>query len=73
MIDYKTTVAYKITRQLVDHVYGEDQKITDPNFYGICNIFFRSGGLWKSIVDGDIDHIVKLEKAIAIIVKTQVT
>jgi hypothetical protein len=57
----KDTTAYKITRQMMDHIYGEDEKISSDEFVVIFNIYMNRGGTWEGIMAGDMKNAKILE------------
>lgn len=60
----KQTVAYKIVRQIVDHVYGSDEEVTPDDFMSVYRIFNGAGGSWEGIIRGDMHSIAVLEGAL---------
>jgi len=60
----KKTVAYKIVRQIVDHVYGSDEKVSPEEFLHVYRIFNGAGGSWEGLIGGDMKSVAILEGAI---------
>lgn len=60
----KQTVAWKIVKQIVDHVYGSKEKLDDAEFLHVYRIFCGAGGSWEAVMAGDLDEIVRLEGSI---------
>ena len=60
----KSTIAFRVTRQFVDHMYGGDKFLPTKGFMSIFRVFMSSGGSWESIVRGDPKHIDILKKTI---------
>lgn len=59
-------ISYKITRQIMDHIYGNDQEMTDEDFMALFRTFHSLGGSWESIIDGsppDMDLLMDIIKA----------
>lgn len=68
-IGVKDTTAYKITRQIMDHIYGSDEKLSNKEFLAIYELFNRSGGSWGALMNDSMDDVVKLEKCLENFVK----
>ena len=60
----KQTVAYRVCRQIVDHVYGSDEKLSPDEFLQVYRMFNGAGGSWEAVVRGDLHAITLLEGAI---------
>jgi hypothetical protein len=60
----KNTVAFRIVRQIVDHVYGADEKISPEEFLNVYRIFNGAGGSWEGLIDGDMKSVAILEGAL---------
>lgn len=67
----KDTTAYKIVRQIADHVYGPDEKLSDDEFMGIFNDYGRRGGSWERLMDGDMGCVKIIEDAIDSFMETR--
>ena len=46
----KDTTAYIITRQVMDHVYGDDEKLSSEDFVVIFKIYLGRGGSWEGLM-----------------------
>lgn len=57
----KDTTAYKITRQVMDHVYGEDEKMSSDEFVAVFHMYLGRQGTWQGIMDGDMKNVKILE------------
>jgi hypothetical protein len=60
----KDTVAYKIVRQITDHVYGPDSKLSSEDFIKIFHDYGSRGGTWEALMNGDMGCIKIIEDAI---------
>lgn len=60
----KDTVAYRIIRQITDHTWGSDQDLSDEDVVLVCRSFSARGGLWESLLGGDMGCVARLEAAI---------
>ncbi len=69
----KDTIAFRIVRQILDHVYGNDQKMDDEEFVHLYRTFVRLGGSWEAVVRGDINGFDLLESLVAAFVKVKKT
>lgn len=67
----KDTTAYKIVRQIMDHIYGEDEDITNGDFVNLYHDFLRRGGSWKALMDGDMKSVKFIEDALESLVKSR--
>lgn len=67
----KDTTAYKISRQIMDHVYGEDEEISDQDFVNIYHDFHRRGGSWQALMDGDMKSVKCIEDVLDDLVKSR--
>ena len=57
----KDTTAYIITRQVMDHVYGDDEKLSSEDFVVIFKIYLGRGGSWEGLMGGDMRDVKTLE------------
>jgi len=55
----KDTIAYKITDQIVSHIYPQE-KFTEKDFNTLCRGFMNSGGSWQFVIEGDVGSITHL-------------
>ncbi len=69
-ISIKDTTAYRIVREITDHVFGSDQSIDDEGAVWICKAFNESGGSWERILRGSSGDLSALEKIIELFIKT---
>lgn len=53
-ISVKDTTAYKIIRQLLDHIYGSDVELNDEDFLHIYATYMRLGGTWEGMIRGSM-------------------
>ena len=60
----KDTTAYAISRQVMDHVYGEDEELSEQDFSYVSRDFKRRGGSWESLMAGDMRSVEALEAAL---------
>jgi len=65
----KDTTAYKVVRQMVDHIWGSDQELLDEQFVAIYKLFKIRGNDWKDLMDGSMDSAVHLEECIEAVLK----
>lgn len=65
----KDTTAYKIIRQMTDHIYGSDEKYEDSDIVAICRLFGKRQGSWEALMGGSMDDAVRLEDAIGSVIK----
>ncbi len=65
----KDTTAYKIIRQMTDHIWGSEESLPDDAVLAICRLFTARHGSWESLMDGSMDDAVLLEEAISSVVK----
>lgn len=59
----KETTAFKIIRQMLDHMYGSDVKLSDDDFLHIYSTYMNLGGSWEMMIRGSMpsfDLLVKL-------------
>jgi hypothetical protein len=61
----KDTTAYKIVRQIADHIYGSDEKLSNSDFISIYHNFVESGGSWEGLINGDMGSVKILEDSLA--------
>jgi hypothetical protein len=69
----KDTTAFKIVRQITDHVYGPETKISDEDFVHIFHDYGTRGGSWERLMDGDMGCVKIVEDAIDSFVKGRQT
>jgi len=63
-IGVKDTAAYKIVRQILDHTWGSDSKLEEKDFLHVLSSFYRRGGSWERLMDGDMKCVKHLEDSI---------
>lgn len=63
-VDVTDTTAFRITRQVMDHVYGEDEEMDERDFSFVHGQFRKAGGSWESIMAGSMADVGRLEGAI---------
>jgi hypothetical protein len=69
----KDTTAYKIIRQITDHIWGSDEKYEDSDVVAICRIFTSRNGSWESLMGGSMKDTICLEESIEAFVKYRKT
>jgi len=57
----KDTTAYKIVRQITDHIYGPDEKLSSKDFVQLYSMYRSAGGSWEKLMDGDIGCVKIIE------------
>lgn len=67
----KDTTAYIISRQIMDHIYGDDEEMSEEDFVNIYRDFHRRGGSWKSIMDGDMKSVKIIEDSLEHLVRSR--
>lgn len=67
----KDTAAYKIVRQITDHVYGPDTKLSNEEFVKIFYDYGRRGGSWERLMDGDMGCVKIIEDSIDAFMNTR--
>jgi hypothetical protein len=60
----KDTTAFKIVRQITDHVYGPDTEISDDDFVNLFRSYGSKGGSWERLMAGDIKCVKIIEEVI---------
>ena len=60
----KSTIAFRVTRQFIDHMYGGDKFLSKKGFMNIFRVFRNLGGSWESVIRGDLQHIEILKDTI---------
>ncbi len=68
-VTVKDTTAYKIVRQITDHVYGPDEKLSPEDFVKIYHDYGSRGGSWEKLMDGDMGCVKIIEDSIDTFVK----
>lgn len=66
----RETSAWRIVRQLIDHTWG-GQEIDEADFARICAGFRSRGGLWESLMGGDMASMKALEDSLDELMKTR--
>lgn len=60
----RDTAAYKIVQQILDHTRPDSSKIEDAEFLRILSGFYKRGGSWERLMDGDMRSMINLEDSI---------
>jgi hypothetical protein len=63
-VGIKDTTAWRVIEQILKHVWGPGEEMNDDEAYAVCKMFWRSGGSWKQLVEGDPEHVSILEECI---------
>ena len=67
----KDTTAFLISRQIMDHIYGDDEKLSNQEFVDLYHDFHKRGGSWQALMDGDMKSVKVIEDALASLVKSR--
>ncbi len=67
----KNTVAYKIIRQMTDHIWGSDEELEDSDVIAILQLFQSRNQSWQALINGSMDSAVELEECIEIVIKSK--
>lgn len=67
-VDVTDTTAFRIARQVMDHVYGEDEDLDERDFSYVHSQFRQSGGSWEGVMSGSMADVGRLEAALASLV-----
>lgn len=57
----KDTSAWHVIEQILKHVWGDDD-MSDEEVFVVCRMFWKAGGTWKAIMDGDPESVGILEE-----------
>jgi len=63
-VGLKDTTAYKIVRQITDHIYGPDEKISSEDFAHLYKSYRNAGGSWEKLMSGDIGCVKIIEEVL---------
>lgn len=55
------TIAYKIVRQILDHIFSSDFEMSDADFMGIYRAFINTGGSWQKLLAGSVAEFDRLK------------
>lgn len=58
------TFAYRIIKQIMDHTWSDESKLSDTEVIYVYHRFSNGGGSWQKLMDGSIEEIKTLEDAI---------
>ena len=61
----KDTTAYIITRQVMDHIYGDDEKLSSEDFVAIFKMYLGRGGSWEGLMGGSMKDVEILENVLS--------
>lgn len=67
----KNTMAYKVVRQVLDHVWGPDEELSDEEFVRVFRAISRTGLSWEKVVLGDMASIQAIERVLELFVTTR--
>lgn len=70
-VGIKNTTAYIISRQIMDHIYGENEELSEQDFSYVSSEFRRRAGSWESLTKGDMRSVKALEDSLASLVNTR--
>jgi hypothetical protein len=70
-VGVKDTTAYVISRQIMDHIYGDDEEMSNQDFVSLYHDFHRRGGSWQALMDGDMRSVKVIEDALECLVKSR--
>lgn len=67
-VDITDTAAFRISRQIMDHIYGDDEKMDGDEFGYVAKEFGKRGGSWEGLMSGSMASVTVLEDSIASLV-----
>ena len=62
--DIKDTAAWRVMEQIIEHTYGGGSDMDSEAALSVCESFKKGGGKWKDLMDGDPEHLSRLESCI---------
>lgn len=65
------TIAFRVVRQILDHIYGSDQVMEDEDFLSIFRTFVNLGGKWEHLLNGSPADMNRLMDVLKAYVKTR--
>lgn len=68
MFDVKETTSFKIIRQMTDHIWGEDQGLSDDDVVAINKLFSSRGHTWEALMNGSMTDATALENCIEAVI-----
>jgi hypothetical protein len=60
----RDTAAWHVIEQILEHVWGLGEDLDDEEALAVCKLFWKAGGSWRGIMDGDQRHARILEESI---------
>jgi hypothetical protein len=72
-VGIRDAISFRIVRQILDHVYGSEQEMTDRDFVRLSRTFQSLGGRWEFVVRGDPGSFASLMDVIKAFVKVKKT
>jgi hypothetical protein len=63
-VDTKDTAAWHVIEQILKHTWGPGEDLDDEEILSACKMFWRAGGVWKTLMEGDPKHVGILEECI---------
>lgn len=70
-MEAKETAAWNVIEQMLKHIWGPDKDLDDKEVLSVCKMFWRAGGKWKEVMDGDPEHFSILEECIGNVISAQ--
>jgi len=71
ILTVRDTIAWKIMRQYIDHVFGSDQKMDDNDFITVYGDYIKNGGSWRSLLNGDVECFTILDNSISSMIQSK--
>lgn len=70
-VGIKNTTAWRVIEQILKHAWGPEEEMNDDEAFAVCKMFWKSGGSWKQLVEGDPEHTGILEECMSNIINAR--
>jgi len=64
-VGIKDTAAWHVIEQVLKHTWGPGEDLSEEEILSVCKLFWKAGGFWRKIMEGDHDHVEILEECMS--------
>jgi len=63
-VGIRDTAAWHVMEQILKHVWGPNEELSDEEIVAVCKLFWKAEGSWREIMEGDPRHVGILEECV---------
>lgn len=67
----RDTAAWYVIEQVLKHSWGASEDMDDREILAVCKLFWKSGGVWQKLMEGDSHHIGILDECVGNVIASR--